>query len=108
MIGVLVKINVCVILVRVVVSVHCACKIDKYLDLKNCSCEKLKFDKLPLAWKNKILNTTETSLDIKKLTYEENNCLIYRMLLVIISLLLLFVIFINCYYYYTRHYMKKE
>ena len=38
------------------------CKIDEYLDIKNCSCEKCLSRKLTLACKNKILNTAETSL----------------------------------------------
>ena len=44
-----------------------ACKIDGYLDIKNRSCEKRLFCKLALACEDEILNTTETSLDDKKI-----------------------------------------
>ena len=54
-----------------------ACKIDKYLDDQNCSCEKRLFGKSVLACGDEVLNTTETSLDDKKVTCEENNCLIH-------------------------------
>ena len=47
-----------------------ACIIDEYLDIKNCSCEKRLFGKLVLAREDEILNTTETSLDNEKVTYE--------------------------------------
>ena len=40
-----------------------ACKIDKYLDTRNCICEILLIGKLVLAGGNNILNTTEISLD---------------------------------------------
>ena len=43
-----------------------ACKIDEYLDIKNCSCEKRLIGKLVLACEGEISNTTETSLDDKK------------------------------------------
>ena len=36
------------------------CKIDKYLDIKNCLCETHPFDKLVLAYEDEILYTTET------------------------------------------------
>ena len=42
------------------------CKIDEYLDIKNCSCKKRFFGKLELVCDDEILNTTETSLDDKK------------------------------------------
>ena len=42
-----------------------ACKIDKYLDIRNCSCEKRPFGKLTLACEEKILDTTKTSLEHK-------------------------------------------
>ena len=42
------------------------CKIDEYLDIKNCSCKKRLFGKLELVCDDEILNTTETSLDDKK------------------------------------------
>ena len=54
-----------------------ACKIDKYLDIKNFSCEKRLFDKIVLACEDQILNHTGASLEEKKLTCEESNCLIH-------------------------------
>ena len=36
------------------------CRIDKCLDIRNCSYEKRLFGKLVLAWVDKILNATET------------------------------------------------
>ena len=44
------------------------CKIDKYLDIKNYSCEKRLIDKLVLKHKDEILNATENSIDDKKVT----------------------------------------
>ena len=35
-----------------------ACKIDEYLDTKNCSCKKRLIGKLLLECKDEILNTT--------------------------------------------------
>ena len=43
-----------------------ACKIDEYLDIKNCSCKKHLIGKLVLACDDEILNKTETSFDNKK------------------------------------------
>ena len=43
-------------------------KIDEYLDIQNCSCKKRLFGKLELS--------CETSSADKKVTCEENNCLI--------------------------------
>ena len=45
-----------------------ACKIDEYFDIKNFSCEKRLFGKLVIACEDEILNTTETSLNDKKVT----------------------------------------
>ena len=42
-----------------------ACKIEQYLDIKNCSCKKHLFGKLVIACEDEILNTTETSLAAK-------------------------------------------
>ena len=51
---------------------NCECnkafKIDKYLDITNCSCEKGLFGKLGLACEDEILNTNETLLNHKKVT----------------------------------------
>ena len=41
-------------------------RIDEYLDIKKCSCEKCLIAKLVLECEHEILNTTETSLDDKK------------------------------------------
>ena len=43
-----------------------ACKIDKYLDVKNFSCKKRQLGKLALACEDQILNRTETSLEHRK------------------------------------------
>ena len=43
-----------------------ACKIDEYLDIKNCPFEKRLFVKIVLTCEGAILNTTEASLDEKK------------------------------------------
>ena len=83
-----------------------ACKTDEYLDIKNCPCKKRLFGKLLLACGDEILNTTETSLDDKKVTREKNNCLSHTISLVVVCLLVVVVI-MSYYYYYTRHWMKK-
>ena len=43
-----------------------ACKIDEYLDVKNCSCEKRLIGKFVLECEDEILNTTKTLLNDKK------------------------------------------
>ena len=48
-------------------------KLMKYLDIKNCSCEKRLFGKLVTACEDQILNTTETSIDYKEVVYEKNS-----------------------------------
>ena len=48
-----------------------ACNMDKYLDVKNCSCKKGRFGKLALACEDEILNKTETWFDHKKVTCEK-------------------------------------
>ena len=73
------------------------CGIDEYLGIKNCSCEEYLFDKLVLTCEDDILNTTDTSLNGKKVTGEKRNCLILTIYLVIICLLLLIVATIGCY-----------
>ena len=88
------------------------CKIDKYLDIKNCLCKKLLIGKLVLECEDEILNTTEISLDDKKVTCEENNCLINMISFAILCLLLLalslsLALSIGCHYYYTRDWMNK-
>ena len=79
----------------------CGCdkafKIDEYLDIINCSCKKRLFGKLVLACEDEILNTTETSLNDKKVTCVKNNYLFYMISWVIICLLFV-VISISCYY----------
>ena len=58
---------------------HCkdnnACKIDEYLDIKNCSCKKCVIGKLVLAYIDETINITETPLSDEKVTCEKNNCL---------------------------------
>ena len=63
-----------------------------------------------LVWEceDEILNTNESSIDDKKVTYGKNNCLIYTISLVIICLLLSVVICVSCYLYYTRDWIKKR
>ena len=65
-----------------------ACKIDKYLDIKKCLCEKRLIDKLVLVCEDEILNATEASLDDRKVTREKINCLIHTVSLVVICFLL--------------------
>ena len=84
-----------------------AFKTDKYLDIKSFSCKKCLFGKLVLACEDEIFNTTETSVDNKKSTYEKGNCLIHTISLIIICLLSLFlacllVVITSCYscYYF--------
>ena len=87
------------------------CKIDEYLDTKNCSTGKHLFGNLVLACEGETLNTTETSLDYKKVSCEKiSNCLIYKALLLIISLLALVVICISyfSYYYCTIKRIKRN
>ena len=47
------------------------CKVDKYLNSKTSLFEKRLIGKLILGCKDEILNTTETSLDDKKVTCEK-------------------------------------
>ena len=42
-----------------------ACKVDEYLDTKNCSSKKRLIGKLVLVREDELLNTTETSPDDK-------------------------------------------
>ena len=80
---------------RVAVSVKRHAKIIfRYLDIKNCSYKKHLLDKLVLLCENEILNTTEASVDDKKVTY------------IIICFLLLVVVFISCNIYHTKHWTK--
>ena len=65
-----------------------ACKIDEYLDIKNCSCEKRLTGKLVLECEDEILNTTEILLNDKKVACAKSNCFIHTISLVIICLLL--------------------
>ena len=78
------------------------CKIDEYLDIKNCSYEKRLIGKLVLGCKDELLNTTETLLNDKKVASAKSNYLIYTSSLVILWLLLLFVICVS-YFYYTKY-----
>ena len=60
------------------------CKIDKYLDVKSCSCKKHLFDKLILACDDEIISTTEISLDDIKATCVKSYCLSRTISLIII------------------------
>ena len=84
------------------------CKIDEYLDVKNCFWEKRLFGKLVLECEDEILNTTETWLEDKNLSCEKNNCLIHTISLVIICFLLLVVASIGCCSDETWDWSKKE
>ena len=84
------------------------CKIDEYLDVKNCFWEKRSFGKLVLECEDEILNLTETSLEDKNLSCEKNNCLIHTISLVIICFLLLVVASIGCCYDETWIGVKKN
>ena len=69
-----------------------ACKVDKYLDDKSCSCESTRLiHKLVLACEDELLNTAETSLDVKTVTFEKNHYLIYMISLIVICFLLVVV-----------------
>ena len=83
-------------------------KIDEYVNIKTCSCGESHFDKLILTCEDKLLNTTETSLDDKKVTCEKSNCLIHTMSFVIICLLLLVVICVSRYFSYTNMDQNKN
>ena len=87
---------------------HKACRIDEYLDIKNCSYEKRLIGKLVLECEDEISATIETLLNDKKVAYAESNSLIYTIPLVIICLLLLVVASICRYYYYTTNWIRKE
>lgn len=52
-------------------------KIDKYLDIRKCLCEKRLFNKLGLTYEDEVLNTAET-LTIKLLIFE-SNCFIHTL-----------------------------
>ena len=60
MIGILVKMVICGILVRVIVSETRHVKLE-YLDIENCSCEKHLFDKLVLVCEGEMSNITEAT-----------------------------------------------
>ena len=64
-----------------------AWKIDQYLNIKSCSCEKCLIDKLILECEDEIINATENSFGDKKVTWK-NYCLIYTISLVIKCFLL--------------------
>ena len=54
-----------------------ACKIDEYLDIKNCSCKKSLISKLVFECEDEILNTTRTLLNDKKLACAKSNYILY-------------------------------
>ena len=75
------------------------CKIDEYLDIKNCSCGKRLIGKLVLEWEDGIVNATECT---------KSNCLIHTILLKIICFLLLAAICVSCYFYDTKYRSKQK
>ena len=89
-------------------AINQACKIDKYLDIKNCSCEKLLIGKSVIQCEDEVLNITETSIGDKKKNMQKKNCLPHRISLLIIRLLLLIVVSFGCYIYDTRDWIKKS
>ena len=75
-----------------------ACKINEYLGIKICSCEKRLFGKLILA----------CLLNDKKVICKKINCLIQTISLVIICPLLVAVICVSFFFYYTKYQSKKK
>ena len=82
-------------------------KIDKYLDTKNCSCEKRLIRKLVLECEDEMLNTIKISLVEIKKTCKKNSCPIHKISLVIMCLLLVAVVSIGWYFFYTSDWIKK-
>ena len=70
MTGVLIIMIICGILVCDCVC-NKACKIDEYLNINKCPCDKRLFGKLASVCEDEISNTSETSLDDKKVTKEK-------------------------------------
>ena len=83
MIGVLIKLMVWGILVRVIVSAVRHAKLTNIVKLtniiKNCSCKKRLFGKLALAYEDELLNLTETSFVDKNVWHEKITAL-FRLL----------------------------
>ena len=98
-IGALVRMLICGILERVIVSNISHVKLTNDQILKRI-CVSLLFVKLVLACEDEILNITAASFDDKKVTCQKCNYLIHTISLVIICLLLLVVISISSNYYY--------
>ena len=73
-----------------------ACKIDEYIDTKNCSCKKHLSGNLVLKCEDEIFNATENSLDNKKVVFAKNNYFIHTISFITIYLLLLVMICVNC------------
>ena len=83
-----------------------ACKDDKYLNTKSCSCEKCVIGKLTLECER--LNATETLLNDKKAPCATGNYFIHTISLAIICLLLSVVICVGCYFHYTKYRPKQR
>ena len=98
-IGALVRMLICGILERVIVSNISHVKLTNDQILKRI-CVSLLFVKLVLACEDEILNITAASFDDKKVTCQKCNYLIHTISLVIICLLSLVVISISSNYYY--------
>ena len=103
MVGVLVEMIICGILACVIVNVIRHIKLMNIYILKKV-CIKRLFGKLVLECEDEILNTTESSLDDKKVTCGKSNFLIHTISLVIICLL----IRVNCYFCRTKYQSKQK
>ena len=95
----LVRMSICGILARVIVSKINHVKLTDDQILKKV-CGRLLFVKLVLACEDDISNITAASFDDNKVTCQKCNYLIHTISLVIICLLLLVVISISSNYYY--------
>ena len=69
--------------------------------------KKSLFGKLVLACEDEILNTTETLIFNKQVTYGKNNCLAHTTSSLELCASFLVMIFIICYYYYTINIVLK-
>ena len=100
--GVLIKMTLCGSTCTYDCKCNKVCRIDEYLDTKMCLTVKEV-----LSWEDEILNTSEASLDYKKVKYKSNNCLIHTISLIIKCFLLLVVLSISCYYYFSKNWIKE-
>ena len=80
-----------------------ACKIDEYLYIKNCFCEKHLSGKLVLEFEDEILNTNETLLNDKKVASAKSNSLF-----IVFYWQLLVIICVSYYFYYKKCRSKQS